>query len=109
MIILAVFQVTSPIKSTSPSICDKNESSENKKDLSKQLAEWATVKHKITHSVLTDLLHILSPYHPELPLDSCTLLMTPNSTRISDLETGQFVYFGIKNALLPFNSSKLQL
>ncbi|XP_030754939.1 uncharacterized protein LOC115881541 isoform X1 [Sitophilus oryzae] len=85
--------------SPSSSISDQDDSHQENTKLCQQLVEWATVKHKITHSALTDLLHILSPYHPELPLDSRTLLATPNSTDIVTLETGQFCYFGLKNVI----------
>ena len=78
-------------------ISNQNDSAEGKK-LSQQLVEWAT-KHKITQSALTDLLHLLSPYLPELPLDSRTLLATPTSTNIINLETGEFCYFGIQKVL----------
>lgn len=80
--------------------------SPEKPDLSKQLAEWAIEKH-ISHSSLTDLLHLLSPYHPELPLDSRTLLATPNTTSVKDLETGQFIYFSMKETLLKLISDNI--
>lgn len=42
-------------------------------DLTSKLRYWATIQHKISQSAFTDLLHILSMYHPELPLDSRTI------------------------------------
>ncbi|XP_050301638.1 uncharacterized protein LOC126739865 isoform X1 [Anthonomus grandis grandis] len=84
---------------SSLSISSKNSSPEEKSVLREQLVQWATLKHKISHSALTDLLHILSPYHPELPLSSRTLLATPNFTDMNKLETGDLCYFGIENAL----------
>lgn len=72
---------------------------ENENVLQK-LREWA-VKHNISRSSLTDLLHILVPYHPSLPVDSRTLLDTPTSSpNIIKLDTGNFYYFGLEYALI---------
>lgn len=64
------------------------------KSLSNELALW-TVKHKIPRCAVTDLLHILHPYHAELPFDSRTLLKTPVSINVVQLDNGQLCYFGI--------------
>lgn len=48
----------------------------------------------------------LSPYHPELPLDSRTLLNTPSFTRINKLKTGEFYYLGLNIALKNVLSQK---
>lgn len=66
-------------------------SDENKYDLKKsslscnsasnfknELKDWA-VRNKVTHTALTELLHILSPLHPDLPLSSKTFLHTPQN------------------------------
>lgn len=76
-----------------------NDNISNSDDLKLKLTHWATVKHNISRSALTDLLHILVSYHPELPLDSRTLLETPVSTEIISLNTGEFCYIGLENAL----------
>jgi hypothetical protein len=47
----------------------------------------------VNHTRVTKLLHILSPYHPELPLDCRTLLKTPKSATTQKLETGELIYF----------------
>ncbi|KAF2891424.1 hypothetical protein ILUMI_14749 [Ignelater luminosus] len=59
---------------------------------------WA-IKGNVSHTNLTNLLHILHTYHPELPLDSRTLLDTSFNIKHVSLETGGFVYFGIKYCL----------
>lgn len=69
--------------------------------MKEKLIRWAIKKH-ISHSGITDLLHILSPYHPELPLTASTLLSTPCSLHPSifnTLDTGKFFYFGITATL----------
>ncbi|XP_031350255.1 uncharacterized protein LOC116178316 isoform X1 [Photinus pyralis] len=88
---------TTFLQCTSSSDCSKSEIS-NDDTIFRQLTEWA-LKHKISHLALTDLLHVLSMHHPELPLDSRTLLATPTSTSICQLETGQYCYFGITRSL----------
>lgn len=56
--------------------------------LSNELQLW-TIKHKIPRCAVTDLLHILHPYHTELPIDSRTLLKTPISTNVVQLDKGE--------------------
>ncbi|KAF2885792.1 hypothetical protein ILUMI_20375 [Ignelater luminosus] len=64
---------------------------------------WA-IKGNISHTNLSKLLHILHTYHPELPLDSRTLLDTSFNIKHVSLETGGFVYFGIEYCLRNFLS-----
>ncbi|KAF2885556.1 hypothetical protein ILUMI_20624 [Ignelater luminosus] len=71
--------------------------------LSRELRLWA-IKGNISHTNLTKLLHILHTYHPELPLDSRTLLDTSFNIKHVSLETGGFVYFGIEYCLRNFLS-----
>ncbi|KAK4886523.1 hypothetical protein RN001_002794 [Aquatica leii] len=100
-----VFEFESSNKSAEYSYNDVN----NGKDtLSDKLRNW-TIQHNIPRGALTELLHILSPYHPTLPLDSRTLLMTP-VTHLSTqkLEKGEFCYFGIMK-VLPYICAKLPL
>lgn len=82
-----------------------NSSLDNQSNFMYELMKWATERH-ISHLALTELLHILSPYHPELPLDSRTLLNTPSFTRINKLETGEFCYLGLNIALKNVLSQK---
>ncbi|KYM98121.1 hypothetical protein ALC62_11183, partial [Cyphomyrmex costatus] len=72
-------------------INDIEDESTSHSNLPQLIKYWAVVKHNnITHSVLTDLLHILHDFHPELPLDSRTLLQTPLK-----LDTGEYCHIGL--------------
>lgn len=62
---------------------------------------WAT-NYKISHFALTGLLHIISPHCPELPLHSRTLLKTPTSMQIKQLENGKYCHIGLANELRNF-------
>lgn len=63
--------------------------------LKDELIFWAK-KHNITNNATTDLLHVLKPFFPDLPLDSRTLLSTPREIDVKSCSGGSFVYFGIE-------------
>ena len=67
------------------------------------LTQWY-VENNITKSSLKSLLHILKPYHPELPTHPDTFLKsenTPNQYAVESFpDGGKFVYFGIRQHLL---------
>lgn len=84
---------------------DINSSLDNESNFMYELRKWAIERH-ISHLAVTDLLRILSPYHPELPLDFHTLLKTPIFTQINKLETGEFCYLGLNIALKNVLSQK---
>ncbi|XP_029171345.1 uncharacterized protein LOC114940761 [Nylanderia fulva] len=84
---------------------DINSSLDDQSNFMYELRKWAIERH-ISHLAVTDLLRILSPYHPELPLDSRTLLKTPIFTQINKLETGEFCYLGLNIALKNVLSQK---
>lgn len=63
-----------------------------------ELRSWAT-SHHVTHSAVTHLLHILKPYHSELPNDSRTLLKTPTTFQTRKLETGEYIHLGLRLGL----------
>lgn len=73
---------------------------ENTPDLNlpKLINHWA-IKHNITHSALTDLLHIMHNFHPELPLSSKTLLQTPVSINKKKLDTGEYCHISLTRIL----------
>lgn len=100
-----VSNCSEPLNSSSYTDVNNNESSYNENSLQDKLAKWAIERH-ISHIALTDLLHILSAYHPELPLHSRTLLQTVTSTEIKKLETGDFCYIGLIVALKRILSQK---
>ncbi|CAH0558902.1 unnamed protein product [Brassicogethes aeneus] len=81
-------------------------SSVEKNNLSDSLKNWAN-DFKITTTALTKLLHLLSPFHPELPLDSRTLLRTPLDFNSKELETGQYSHFGLQKGLYMFLESNI--
>lgn len=71
----------------------------NSTNLSQELADWA-IKMQVSHRALTDLLHILQPYHiDKLPLDSRTLLQTPSHTKMKSLVNGKYCHFGLLSGL----------
>lgn len=80
-------------------------------NLCKELTYWATKSH-VRRTVFTHLLHILHPYHNELPLDSRTLLKTPRHTTIKKLQNGKYCHFGliegIKLKLMTVSNNILQ-
>ncbi|CAH0555069.1 unnamed protein product [Brassicogethes aeneus] len=59
-------------------------------NLSGQLRQWV-VRKNVSPGAVTELLHILSRLHPELPLDCRTLLQTPSKMTISRLITVNIV------------------
>ncbi|CAH1170530.1 unnamed protein product [Phaedon cochleariae] len=67
-------------------------------DLKIQLANWA-LHHNITHSAISDLLHILKPMNTFLPIDARTLLKTPRMNKLLRVEPGQYHHFGFENCL----------
>ncbi|KAK9687290.1 hypothetical protein QE152_g36557 [Popillia japonica] len=64
-----------------------------------KLKHWAISNTSVPHSAITELLHILSPYHPELPLDCRTLLKTPTQISTKQLDNGSYCHFGLSNYL----------
>lgn len=66
--------------------------------LGSQLSEWA-VNHNITHIAINDLLKMLKPYHSELPNDARTLLHTPRSSFLKDINPGKYYHFGLELCL----------
>lgn len=81
---------------TSVYCSDSEELPKESKDLSKTFKEWS-IKHNITHSALSELLHIIHNSFPNLPLDSRTLLKTPRFIPTETCEEGSLVYFGLFN------------
>lgn len=73
----------------------------NNENLAAQLRYWATSCH-VPHSTLTKLLHIIKPYHPELPLYSRTLLHTPLQFNEKQLDQGAYVHLGLQRGLKHF-------
>lgn len=68
-------------------------------ELNSNLTQWA-LKHNITHSAITDLLLILKPKFPTLPINARTLLNTPRELTIHQVEPGKYYHFGFKYCLV---------
>lgn len=71
--------------------------------LTDDLKLWSLTQN-VNHKQLKSLLSILKPYHPELPLDSRTLLNTERSLGITPMQSqngtnGEYIYFGIQQNL----------
>ncbi|CAH0558952.1 unnamed protein product [Brassicogethes aeneus] len=67
--------------------------------LTMKLKQWV-VNRNIPYGAATELLHILSKYHSELPLDCRTLLKTSTPLHIKYFENGgEFCYLGILHNL----------
>lgn len=58
------------------------------------LRQWA-LNHNVPHNAVGDLLKILHVHHPELPIDSRTLLNTNRTVHPVSTAGGEFYYFGI--------------
>jgi len=68
------------------------------KNLTDKLKEWA-VNGNVPHIRVTELLHLLQPFHPELPLSSKTLLNTPSIIKSKKLNNGEYYHFGLLTSL----------
>lgn len=67
---------------------------------------WADT-HNIPNNATTDLLHILRPHFPHLPLDARTFLKTPKSVEIQRCCEGWLAYFGLEQNIMKKISSGL--
>jgi hypothetical protein len=70
--------------------CDISLTDCNHQSLTSLLASWAT-EYSVSKGAVGSLLKLLKPYHPELPVDSRTLLSTPRSNDIRSLACGGLV------------------
>ena len=64
------------------------------------LAEWAS--HDVSKRKVNSLLSLLRKVHPELPKTYVTLLNTPKTTAVSEIDDGHVWYKGIKRNLESF-------
>ena len=71
---------------------------ESKNDLKYLLIQWC-LTFGIAQIAITRLLHILNPFHPELPLDGRSLLKTPVSFIEQKLENGEYCHIGLRSQL----------
>jgi hypothetical protein len=70
-------------------------------DLQEDLQLWAA-DCKVSAVAVDKLLKILHISHPRLPLTCRSLLKTPTTTEVKQLQAGEYVHFWILNGLLQF-------
>lgn len=79
------------------------QSNSNSKELtlSELLATWA-VKERINHTALRSLLKVLQTHscHSDLPNDPRTLLNTPRSMQIKEINYGHYWHYGLKKGIV---------
>lgn len=63
-----------------------------------KLREWA-INGNVPHIRISELLHILWLFHPELPLSSKTLLNTPLVLKSKKLNNGEYYHFNLITSL----------
>ncbi|XP_070404835.1 uncharacterized protein [Nothobranchius furzeri] len=74
------------------------EETDSRCELKRNLANWA-VNRNISHSALTELLHILAHCGLDLPKDSRSLLSTPKTFQVKEMGNGIYYHFGVANAI----------
>lgn len=85
---------------------DSEEPTTENKKFSDSLAAWS-IKYNVTHSALSELLHVLHNSFPDLPLSSRSLLKTPRYIDTLQCDNGSLVYFGLLNNILRHTKSGL--
>ncbi len=68
-------------------------------DITRKLGDWA-VNHNISHSALSELLHLLVQCGLELPKDPRTLLSTSTTYEIKDIGNGCYCHIGVSNLII---------
>lgn len=73
------------------------------------LVEWA-VNDRVTHSCVNNLLAFLKKYKlfKDLPTDSRTLLNTPRSVIVREINYGYYWHYGLKRGILTFFNNNYQ-
>ena len=68
---------------------------------------WA-VKYEIHHNAITPLMAILNKHYPECNFPKCakTFLETPRSCKITKIDLGEYIHFGLKDGLIDFLTSE---
>ncbi len=63
------------------------------------LRQWA-ITNNVPLSHITQLLAILKPFHPHLPLEARTVLKTPRASCVRQMGDGRFSYLGIQQGII---------
>lgn len=94
------------IEGNEATVTPDNDSNDSKEYLEKdcslvsRLKRWA-IKGNVSHALLDDLLkNVLHDYHPDLPLDSRTLLDTPLTSNISIRSSMNYFHTPLRDCLL---------
>jgi len=66
--------------------------------ITSKLQEW-TIRNRITHVALNELMAYIKPKYPELPRDACTLLGTMRKVHADNIESGYYYHFGISHCV----------
>lgn len=75
---------------------ESKEQIHEKVNIKDELRLWV-VKNNIKANHVSELLHILKPYIPQLPCDSRTLMETPRQcANFLELNNGKMIYFGMR-------------
>ncbi|CAG9762680.1 unnamed protein product [Ceutorhynchus assimilis] len=67
-------------------------------ELRDELSGWC-LKNNITHNAASELLKILKPHHPELPMDARSLLVTPRNISVKNIHPGTYYHFGLEKCV----------
>ena len=105
--IIACVEETNNIESSSESECDESTTIDNvEKDTKfvQDIRQWAVkYVHTVPHVAIDDLLHTLKENtNTVFPRNSKTLLKTPRSTEIFDMDSEQYCHYGMQRAILLF-------
>ena len=75
-----------------------------------ELTIWQ-LNQNTTHQSCDALLKVLHPYHPELPLATRTLVGSPRSVLLTEIEPGSFHHFGleacVRKTIFPLREEEL--
>jgi hypothetical protein len=84
--------VTSELNATL--LMEENWDEPPKNDLKYNLQQWVTNFH-VKANAVNELLHILSSYFPELSKDSRSLMKTPRSMEVININPGKYSHIGL--------------
>jgi hypothetical protein len=66
------------------------------------------IKKKLPCTALNDILKLLKPILPNLPIDYRTILNTPRNTKVKIVTPGKYIHFGLESGLI-FKIKQLRL
>lgn len=66
------------------------------------------LKKKVARTAINDILKLLKPVFPNIPLDYRTILQTPRKTKVRSVIPGKYVHFGLSSGLV-FKMNQLNI